>query len=117
MDKEHNNTTGQEIPPQTQPEPTPQPPHKDGGLGPVIAIIIIIVILALGAMYYFTTGIEQVQNNQPTEESAGINSDAEAGLQTQGSATDLNAIEEDLNNTDFSGLDESSADFEAELNQ
>lgn len=117
MDKEHNDTTGQETPPQTQPEPTPQPPHKDGGFGPVIAIIIIVIILALGAMYYFTTGIEQIQNNQPTEESTGINGDAEAGLEAQGSASDFNSIEEDLDNTDFSGLDESSADFESELNQ
>ncbi|XKT74673.1 MAG: hypothetical protein ACJKTH_01120 [Patescibacteria group bacterium UBA2163] len=117
MDKEHNETTSQETPPHVQPEITPKPSHKDGGFGPVIAIIIIIVILALGAMYYFTTGIEQIQNNQPTEESTGINGDAEANLQTQGSATDLDAIEADLDNTDFSGLDEASADFEAELNQ
>lgn len=91
-------------------------PKKEGGLGPVVGIIIIIVLLALGAMYYFTAGVDQIQNGQMMMENDGMTADEEAQtLKEQGSSTDLADIEADLNATDLSGLDEASADFESEL--
>jgi len=88
-------------------------PKKDGGLGATIGIIIIIILLALGAMYYFTAGVDQIQNGQVTE---GLSADEEAALlKDQGSSTNLADIEADLEATDLSGLDDASAGFDAEL--
>lgn len=89
-----------------------QVPKKEGGIGPVIGIIIIIILLGLGGVYYFTAGVDQIQNDgtgslSPEEEAAA--------LLGQSASTDLSDIETDLEATDLSGLDGASTDFDSEL--
>jgi len=93
-----------------QNQSVPPLPKKEGGFGSIIGIIIIIILLALGAMYYFTDGIDQIQKND------SMSAEDEAMmLSEQSSSTNLADIEADVNATDLSGLDEASADFESEL--
>ncbi len=99
-------------------EPTSMPTNepktsKGGSAGPVIAIIIIIVLLALGAFYYITVEVDQLQD---VDQAAQIVGDEEDQLRTQGTSNDLADIEADLNATDLSGLDSAAAGFDAELN-
>lgn len=98
--------TGQNVPPE-------RPKKQNGGAGAVIGIIIIIILLGLGGVYYFTTGVRQVQDGQPAPE---LTADEEAAvLSAQGTSTELPDIEADLEATDLSGLDDASLDFESEL--
>lgn len=95
-------------------KPTAPSPKDDGGIGPIIGIVIIIVLLALGAMYYFTDGINQIQKAQVEGE---VSAEEQAAmLRAQNTSTDLTDIEADLNATDLTGLDEAAAGFDSELN-
>lgn len=93
----------------------PPTPNKEGGAGPVIGIIIIIILLGLGGVYYFTTGVDQIQSEDAMMEESMSADEAAAKVREQGSSTDLADIEADLQATDFSGLDDASAEFESEL--
>lgn len=113
MENEHMEPTMNE---QQDNQPHLSSPKKEGGLGAVIGIIIIIILLALGAIYYFTAGIDKIQNGQPSGNDAAMTPDEEAAaLKDQGASTDLSSIEADVNATDLSGLDNASADFTSEL--
>ena len=91
---------------------TPKLP-KQGNLGAIIGIVIIVILLVLGGVYYFTTGVQELKQN----EDSSILADGEAeALKTQGASSDLADIEADLSATDLSGLDAAEGDFEAELN-
>lgn len=90
----------------------PKAPKAGGGIGAVVGIIIIVILLALGGVYYFTTGVDNLERN---DEAPTIVGDEAAALKEQGTSTELADIEADLTATDFSGLDEASADFESEL--
>ena len=95
-------------------EPTvaPAPKAPSGGIGPIIGIIIIVILLALGGVYYFTKGVAQIQPN----EAVVIPADEEETLRAQGTSIEISDIEADINASDFSGLDDSSANFDLELN-
>lgn len=110
MENEHTDPTMSSAPKEQQP-PT-QAPKKEGGAGPIIGIIIIIILLGFGGVYYFTTGVDQIQHDVMEEMTP--EEEAEA-LRAQGSSTDLSDIEADLEATDFSGLDDASLDFDSEL--
>lgn len=118
-----NTTLQQEQPVAETPNIAPEPAHnptnkpKEGGLGPIIGIIIIIILLALGAMYYFTAGLEQIQDAQPNTGEGIVPRDDAAALLEQSDSTDIDAIETDLEGTDLTGLDDALAEFEAELAQ
>lgn len=90
----------------------PKPTKPSTGIGAVVGIIIIVILLALGGVYYFTTGVDNLERN---DEAPVLVGDEAAALKEQGSSTELADIEADLNATNFSGLDEASADFESEL--
>jgi len=91
----------------------PKLPKQSNNIGPVIGIIIIVILLVLGGVYYFTTGVQELRQNDDPSIIAGGEVEA---LKTQGTSSDLADIEADLNATDFSGLDEASSDFDAALN-
>lgn len=98
-----------------QNQSAPQMPKKEGGIGPVIGIIIIIILLGLGGVYYFTTGVNQIQNDGTIQEDSLSPEEEAAALLEQSASTDLSDIEADLEATDLSGLDSASTDFDLEL--
>jgi uncharacterized protein HemX len=107
-----------------EPQPEKTTPGKKTSIGPVFGIIIIVVLLALGGLYYFTTGVDQVRNNEPQpvlteEEAATLQDEAvqEAStLREQSTSNTIADIEADLEATDLSGLDDALSDFDSELN-
>lgn len=90
-------------------------PKKDGGIGPVIGIVIVIIVLILGGVYYFTTGVNQIRNEQAPVDSAVEAENDAAALREQGTSSDISSIEADIDATDLSGLDDTAANFESEL--
>ena len=76
---------------------------EDNGKGATIGVVIIVVLLILGGFYVFS----QKQNS--TDEQA-------QELNTQGSSTEINDIEADLEASNLEGLDRELEDIEAELN-
>lgn len=98
------------------PEPAPAKPSSKAGVGPVLGIIIIILLLALGGLYYFTKGVDEIRDqNADQTETAVTPEDEAAVIETQGTTANLNDIEADVGATDFSGLDAASVDVEASL--
>ena len=89
-------------------------PSGTGGVGPIVGIIIIIILIALGGLYYFTTGASRVQNQNaaPTTQAPV---DEVATIATQGTSSNLNAVQADVNATDLSGLDSATANVSASL--
>ncbi|MFQ5541047.1 MAG: hypothetical protein ACE5F4_02275 [Candidatus Paceibacteria bacterium] len=114
MDNQNMEPQEPQDPDMSRNEP-PAPPEKEGGLGPVIGIIIIIALLVIGGVYYFTVGIDQIQNGQSAIENEMTAGEEANVLRQQSGSTELADIEADLNATDLSGLDEASAQFEEEL--
>lgn len=89
------------------PEPTS---NNKGGFGPVLGIIVIIILLALGGLYYFTTGINKIPSYN--ENDGTINA-----LEEQSSSDAISDIEADLNATDLSEVDTLLEDINADLEQ
>ncbi len=93
--------TGEQI----QMSPAPQ---DEKSIGPAIGVIIIILALVLGGLYFWgQTETNRTQNKSQNIEGQEASADAQAEiqlLQSQGESDDLDSIEADLNNTDFSGL-------------
>lgn len=90
----------------------PKPPSK-GGVGPVLGIIIIIILLALGGLYYFTTGINELKDTNPN--AAMTPEEEAAAIATQGTSSSLTDISTDVEATDLSGLDNSAASVDSNL--
>jgi len=89
--------TGEQI----QMSPAPQ---DEKSIGPAIGVIIIILALVLGGLYFWgQTETNRTQNIEGQEASADAQAEIQL-LQSQGESDDLDSIEADLNNTDFSGL-------------
>ncbi len=96
-----------------QQQPTPKPPEK-GGVGPVLGIIVIIIVLALGGLYYFTKGVDQIPS--PSADQAALTPEDEAAMiEAQGTSANLSDIQADVNATDVSGLDNSAAAIDSTL--
>lgn len=93
------------------PNTTPVQKPQQGGFGPIFAIIVIIILLALGGLYYFTEGVEQVQDTQQ-EETGDETVDA---LMQQGDSDEIADIEADLDATDLSEVEDILDDIDAEL--
>lgn len=91
----------------------PTPSKPSGNFGPVIGIIIIVIVLALGGFYYFTTEVKELAQGE--QDASQIVADEEEALRAQSDSSDLADIEADLNASDFSGLDEASAELDGEL--
>lgn len=75
-------------------------PEKSGGVGPVIGSIIVIIVIVLGGLYY----LNSVKVDIAKEEAPALNESSE-----------IEAIEEDLNQTDLDNLDAEFSDIEAEI--
>lgn len=90
-------------------------PPSPAGIGPILGIIIIIILLALGSLYYFTIGIEDIRDGALEEEAMMEPADEAALIESQSSSTDLADIEADINATDFSGLDDATQGVDASL--
>lgn len=75
--------------------------------GPVFGIVIIIVLLIVGGIYVFLTG------GGPKE--AQIEDNVAEELSTQGTSTDIDAIEADVMNTDLGDLSAPLDSLEAEV--
>lgn len=88
---------------------TPMPEEKTA-TGSIIGIIVIVLVLAFGA-YYF---LKQVPLSTETGEltPAEMQGDAAiSGLSTQGTSTDINDIQKDLDATNLTGLDAGLSDI------
>ena len=83
--------------------------HKKGGVGPVLGIIVIIILLALGGLYYFTKGIGQIPNYD-----SGNQDDAMMQMQEQSNSDALSDIDADVQATDFSEIDATLSDLDAD---
>jgi len=69
------------------------PEKKGSDVGALIGIIIIIIVLVVGGLYFYGSRVSTTGDEQ-TDELLDVNSSDE-----------LDAIEEDLDNTDLEGLD------------
>lgn len=87
-----------------------EPKKQNGGIGATIGIVIIIILLALGGVYYFTTGVEQIPTYEQQEQDAAVEA-----LENQGTSSNLADIEADVNATDLSETDLLIDDIEADL--
>lgn len=85
---------------------------KKGGLGPIIGIIVIIILLALGGLYYFTKGIDQIPNYETPEADQAM-----MQLQEQSDSDTLADIEADAEATDLSEIDALYDDLDADSAQ
>lgn len=100
--------------PQQEEQATPNfSDHKKGGIGPVLGIIVIIILLALGGLYYFTTGVEQI----PTYEVDSNTDETVMELQEQSSSDAIADIEADVEATDLSEIDTLLEDLDADLGE
>lgn len=81
--------------------PTPKAPKNSGGVGPVLSIIVIIILLALGGLYYFTTGINKIPSYGTSNDGAQVVSD----------------LEQEVDNTNLDEVDTLLNDIDADLQQ
>lgn len=88
--------------------PMTQPQTEKTSAGSVIGILIIVLVLAFGAFYFLKQVPAPTNGLTPAEEQADPTI---SKLAEQGTSTDLTSIENDLNATDFSGLDEGLGDI------
>ena len=121
----NQNTGGVPTPtPTPAPTPAPQMPeeHKSSA-GPIIGSIIIVLIIVLGGLYLYgdKVGLPSNQDQmQNTEEitadqiSAQVDTVAEE-LNTQGTTDAIDEIESDLSATDLNALDAELSNISAEL--
>lgn len=72
------------------------PGEKNGGAGPIIAVIIILALVILGALYFWG---ERKDRDEVIDDSA---LDA---IETQSSSDETDSIEADLDATDVDNLD------------
>lgn len=91
--------------------PTQAPTPKSGGTGPVIAIVVIVIILALGGIYYLTQSVKQVNDNQ----AANPDQQTIEALMQQNSDDTAAAIQADLDSTDFTPVDQSLQEVDANV--
>lgn len=120
-----NQNTGAMPTPAPTPAPAPQMPeeHKSSA-GPIIGSIIIVLIIVLGGLYLYgdkvglpTTNQDQIQNTEEItadQISAQVDSTTEA-LASQGATDSIDEIESDLSATDLNALDAELSNISAEL--
>lgn len=76
-------------------------PEEKKSTGAVISIVIIVLLLAFGA-YYF---LKQVPAGDLSNSSATDSDQVAAALSAQGNSTELDAIQRDLDSSDYSKID------------
>lgn len=76
--------------------------------GPVISIIVIVLVIVFGGYYFLRQVSVDGDVLTPAETQADANISA---LSTQGTSTDLDDIQKDLDATDFSGIDAGLSDI------
>lgn len=93
------------------PEPAPVqegPTAETGTVGPVVASIIIIIVLLIAGLYLWGSRLNNADMN-PTED------EMVEELETTSDSDEIEAIEADLEATDFDDLDEGTNEVDAEL--
>lgn len=90
--------------------------QKESSYGPVVGLVVIILIIALGSVYFLQDREESQLDVTDTEPVAEVQeqemqSESLEDISSQSSSDELNAIEEDLNNTNLDSLDASFDDL------
>lgn len=102
----------------------PEQRKSEGSSGPVVGIIIVIIIIILGGLYIwggssYRDEIPEINTDilNPEEIDSVMEAEKEISeLRDQNNSDEINAIEEDLNNTDLENLDAELDDLENETN-
>lgn len=84
--------------------------------GPVIGIVVIIVLLILGGVYLWQSKSVEVPVNTG-DQTTGSTDQLTTELSTQGSSTNPQDIEADVNATNLNGIDQELNQIGAELGQ
>lgn len=89
-----------------------QTPAESKPVGTIISIVVIVLIIAFGAYYFLF--LKQVPVSTETETLTPAEAQADqaiSALSAQGTSTDLNDIQKDLDATSLSGLDAGLSDI------
>lgn len=116
MDQDQTNPMPQDGSTQTNGESRiPEaPPQRSANIGIVIAAIIVVGLLVLGGLYWWGAQIEQQRMTE--EENTMMEGDPQTeALMMQDSSDEVDAIEDDLESTEFDDLDAELGQMEAEL--
>jgi len=81
--------------------------------GPLVGVIIIVAIIVLGGLYFW--GQKLVTGGDMKDTTSEPDPKREA-LESQDSSDEVSSIEEDIENTDFSGIDQELGTIESEFN-
>lgn len=104
----------QGMPPQMPQEETHRAP-----MGPIIGVIIVVAVLAIGGLYYWGAQLNEQQDFLMEEEmeDGDMANDAPTPeeLRAQSDSDELEAIEADLEASNFNQLDAELAEIESEL--
>ena len=117
---EEQNSTQQNTQP-SQPEshiPIENKNTHQAPMGPIVGVIIIVAVLAIGGLYYWGGQLNRAQNEMTREqmENDMKNAPTPEELRTQSSSDELEAIEADLEVSNFNQLDAEMAEIESEFN-
>ncbi|OHA27108.1 MAG: hypothetical protein A3D52_02245 [Candidatus Taylorbacteria bacterium RIFCSPHIGHO2_02_FULL_44_36] len=95
-------------------EPNATQTSENRPAGPVIGAVIIILILVVGALYFWGAKLNKEANQTP-EDILNTEDQTLNQLQTQGTTTDIDDINADLNATDLNNLDADLQNIDKEL--
>ena len=88
----------------------PQAPEEKKSVGSTISIIVIVLVLAFGAYYFLKQVPVSMETGSLTPAEIQANQ-AISALSAQGTSTNLDDIQKDLDATDLSGLDAGLSDI------
>ena len=88
----------------TNTDNAPIMPEHHGSSGSIIAAIVILAVIIVGALYFWgQRGVNDMGTNETVEEiNTQSDSDAAAAIEADLDATDLDSLDAELNESDFS---------------
>lgn len=114
MAKKSNTKQEKDVRPHTEKRTMAESPSQvhHAHIGPILGVIVVVLVLILGGLYLWGSTLEEEQQNTTTERQIENNepetprSKADAQIMGTVSPSDeLDAIETDLENTNFEGID------------
>jgi len=116
---------GSNIPPIDTDTPPPmettiEPHNEHKPVGPAIGTIIIVIILIIGGFYLWGSKIDKqvgglIDSSKSAEDIVAEPDTATENLNQQSNSDEIDAIANDLNNTDLTNLDQELQNIDSEL--
>lgn len=100
-----------QTPPPQNPNPAPAPEPQKSSIGPTVGIILVIFVLVLGGLYFW--GAELAREEADMENPEVGTDSVTAELEAQSNSDELDAIERDLQDSNYDDIDQDAAAFEA----